>query len=119
MGVKPCLWMGFRLTAARYAIKDGADKGGPMPYVLVIFMLVSLFVSSPAQAKITKIVIDKRESFAGGHEFPVTGAYEKITGKAYGEIDPKNPLNKTIVNIDKAPRNAKGNVEYWVEISLL
>ncbi|HEY1270298.1 MAG TPA: hypothetical protein VGH16_23775, partial [Candidatus Binatia bacterium] len=90
-----------------------------MPYVAALLMLVGLLLSAPVHAKITKIVIDKREPFAGGYEFPVTGAYEKITGKAYGEVDPKNALNKTIVNIDKAPRNAHGNVEYWVEISIL
>lgn len=43
---------------------------------------------------ITKIVIEKKESFANGHEFPITGAYEKLVGKAYGEVDPNNPLNK-------------------------
>ena len=90
-----------------------------MAYVLAVFLLAAFALPSPAHAKITKIVIDKREPFAGGHEFPVTGAYEKITGKAYGEIDPKSPLNRTIVNLDKAPRNASGNVEYWVEISIL
>ena len=40
---------------------------------------------------ITKIVIERREIFADGHEFPVTGAYEKIVGKAYGEVDPQKP----------------------------
>lgn len=90
-----------------------------MPYAVAILMLAGLFLSSPAHARITKIVIEKREVFAGGHEFPVTGAYEKIVGKAYGEVDPKNPLNKTIVNLDKAPRNGNGNVEYWVEVSVL
>ena len=68
---------------------------------------------------ITKIVIEKRDLFAGGHQFPVTGAYEKLIGKAYGEVDPKNPLNKIIVNLDKAPRNTKGRVEYWTDIYIL
>jgi len=90
-----------------------------MPYAAAILMLAAVFLSAPAHARITKIVIEKREPFAGGHEFPVTGAYEKLTGKAYGEVDPKNPLNKPIVNLDKAPRNASGSVEYWVEISIL
>ncbi|HEY2919455.1 MAG TPA: alpha/beta hydrolase domain-containing protein [Candidatus Binatia bacterium] len=61
---------------------------------------------------ITRLVIQKREPFAHGHEFPVTGAYEKLVGKLYGEVDPKNKLNKIIVNLDKAPRNRRGRVEY-------
>ncbi|MBI1994792.1 MAG: hypothetical protein HYS67_10410 [Deltaproteobacteria bacterium] len=65
---------------------------------------------------ITKIVIEKREPFANGHEFPVTGAYEKLVGRAYGEVNPKKPLNKILVNLDKAPRNQNGRVEYWTDI---
>lgn len=90
-----------------------------MSHAATLLLFASLFLSSIADAKITRIVIEKREPFAGGHEFPVTGAYEKLTGKAYGEVDPKNPLNQGIVNLDKAPRNAGGNVEYWMEISVL
>src|ERR1051325_8043494 len=86
-----------------------------MAYVLAVFLLTVSALPPSASARITKIVIDKREPFAGGHEFPVTGAYEKLTGKAYGEVDPKNPLNRTIVNLDKAPRNTGGNVEYRSE----
>jgi len=68
---------------------------------------------------ITRIVIEKREPFANGHEFPVTGAYEKLVGRAYGEVDPKKPLNKILVNLDKAPRNQNGRVEYWTDIFIL
>ncbi len=86
-----------------------------------ITFLWALFISLsvPAHATITKIVIEKREPFANGHEFPVTGAYEKLVGRVYGEVDPKNPLNKILVNLDKAPRNQKGRVEYWTEIYIL
>jgi hypothetical protein len=68
---------------------------------------------------ITRFVIQRRESIAGGHEFPVTGAYEKLVGKIYGEVDPKNRLNKAIVNLDKAPRNRRGRVEYWSDFFIL
>jgi Alpha/beta hydrolase domain len=68
---------------------------------------------------LTRFVIQKREPFANGHEFPITGAYEKLVGKVYGEIDPKNRLNKVIVNLDKAPRNRRGRVEYWSDFCIL
>jgi Alpha/beta hydrolase domain len=68
---------------------------------------------------LTRFVIQKRQLFAGGYEFPITGAYEKIVGKVYGEVDPKNPLNKVIVNLDKAPRNRRGQVEYWSDFCIL
>jgi hypothetical protein len=40
------------------------------------------------------------------------GAYERLDGTAYMEVDPHDPLNAVIVNLDKAPRNARGMVEY-------
>ena len=68
---------------------------------------------------ITRIVIKHRQSFAKGYEFPITGAYEKLVGKIYGEVDPKNRLNKVIVNLEKAPRNRRGRVEYWSDFCIL
>src|SRR5215468_5113227 len=67
----------------------------------------------------TRFVVKKRKVFAGGHEFPITGAYEKLVGKVYGEVDPKNRLNRIIVNLDKAPRNKRGKVEYWSDFCIL
>jgi hypothetical protein len=68
---------------------------------------------------ITRFVVQRKEIFAAGHEFPITGAYEKLVGKVYGEVDPKKPLNKVIVNLDKAPRNRRGRVEYWSDFCIL
>ena len=68
---------------------------------------------------LTRIVIRRRELFAAGHEFPITGAYEKLVGRIHGDVDPKNPLNKIIVNLDKAPVNRRGRVEYWSDFCIL
>ncbi len=73
----------------------------------------------PVVAMITRITIKRREPFANGYEFPITGAYEKLVGKVYGEVDPKHRLNKVIVNLDKAPRNGRGRVEYWSDFCIL
>ena len=68
---------------------------------------------------ITRVIIKKREPFAAGHEFPITGAYEKLTGMIYGEVDPTHRLNKIIVNVNKAPRNQRGRVEYSSNFCIL
>lgn len=68
---------------------------------------------------ITRIVIQKKGLFADGTEFPVTGAYERIAGRAYGEVDPRSPQNKVIVNILNAPANPRGRVEYWTDFFIL
>ena len=62
---------------------------------------------------ITRLNIERRERFANGHEFPVSGAYEKLAGKLYGELNSNSQLNNIIVNLDRAPRNRQDCVEYW------
>ncbi|HEX2225668.1 MAG TPA: alpha/beta hydrolase domain-containing protein [Candidatus Binatia bacterium] len=68
---------------------------------------------------IRRFFITKRQPFAGGHEFAITGAYEKLVGRLYGEVDPKHKRNKIIVNLDKAPRNRRGRVEYSTSFCIL
>ncbi len=72
-----------------------------------------------AHAAVTRVEIAKREPFAGGREFGATGAYERVTGRFYGELDPRAPLNRGIVDIARAPRNARGMVEYSAELDIL
>src|SRR5215470_7095454 len=68
--------------------------------------------ASVAQARITQIQISTRGIAFGGHAFPLVGQYEFITGIATGEVDPTNPQNAIITDIQLAPRNANGNVVY-------
>lgn len=70
--------------------------------------------------RITGIEIERRESPAfGGHEFGATGQYEILEGRVFGELDPTDPLNTQIVNLDRASRNAEGMVEYSAGIFIL
>jgi hypothetical protein len=55
----------------------------------------------------------------GGAEFAAVGSYERLHGTVFGELDPKHPLNTGIVNLDKAARNGRGNVEYQSEFRVL
>ena len=87
--------------------------------MLFVLFVVAVLFPMPSFAEITKIVIDKREPFAAGHEFGVSGAYEKLIGKAYGEIDPKKHHNKNIINLKNAPLNNRGRVEYSLDMLIL
>ena len=81
------------------------------PNGLVTFIL--LVCVSGAHARVTRVVIEKRESPAfGGQVFGKAGAYEILSGRFYGEIDPKDPHNSIINDIQFAPRNDRGMVEY-------
>ena len=59
----------------------------------------------PAEARVTRIVIDSVQPIAGQ-------PYEELTGRAFGELDPGHPANALITDLRIAPRNARGNVEY-------
>jgi hypothetical protein len=76
--------------------------------------------ASPVEARITRIVIQSTVSPAfGGASFGAAGPYEQLDGVAYGEVDPRHPLNAIIQDIALAPRNARGMVEYAMDISIL
>jgi hypothetical protein len=68
---------------------------------------------------ITAVEITSRAPFVGGAMFGSVGAYERLDGIAIGELDPAHSANSGIVNIDKAPRNTRGNVEYRSDICIL
>jgi alpha/beta hydrolase family protein len=72
-----------------------------------------------AQARIVEVRIEGTEPFAGGAAFGAAGAYERVWGTATGELDPADPLNRGIVNIARAPRNARGRVEYETDWFML
>ena len=59
-----------------------------------------------------RIQVNAVEPFADGQPFGEAGSYLHIRGVAKGELDPALPENRVIVDLDKAPRNAKGLVEY-------
>jgi hypothetical protein len=86
------------------------------------FVAVALIVIlswSPLQARITRIVVTKTEGYLDSKVFGPTGPYEKITGQAYGEVDPGNPTDSIIQDIEFAPRNGKGRVEYISDFVIL
>jgi hypothetical protein len=68
---------------------------------------------------ITAIEITTRAPFVGDAAFGASGPYERLDGVAIGELDPLHPTNRGIVNIDKAPRNVRGNVEYRSDLCIL
>src|SRR5262245_42449516 len=87
--------------------------------MLVALFVVFLLLPGVSSAELIKFVVEKREPFAGGHEFGVTGAYEKLAGKAYGEVNPDSKHNNVIVNLKKSPKNERGRVEYSMDFFIL
>src|SRR5271155_2756197 len=77
-------------------------------------------LASPAQARITRIEITSTQSPTfEGTSFGTTGQYEKLVGRVFGEVDPKDPRNTIITDIKLAPVNAHGMVEYSSNIMII
>lgn len=68
---------------------------------------------------IVSVEVQAVEPLADGAPFGSVGAYEKVIGIAKGCVDPNAPGNKGIALIDKAPRNARGMVEYTTDFYVL
>ncbi len=54
-----------------------------------------------------------------GKSFGLAGPYEKLVGRAYFAVRPEDPHNRQIVDLDKAPRNQRGEVEFAADIFIL
>ena len=63
--------------------------------------------------------IERREPFAGGGSFGNIGPYERLFGKAYFAIDPDEQGLPSIVDLDLAPRNAQGLVEFSTTLDII
>jgi hypothetical protein len=99
---------------------EGYASYGHPGCAIVAGFLSLIGAATPADARITSIVITTKTSPAfGGQSFGSVGQYEQLDGIASGEIDPKDPLNAVIQDIDIAPRNSRGKVEYSMDISIV
>jgi hypothetical protein len=83
---------------------------------LVVF---AIFLSSSVHAEIVELKILTREPFASGQAFGDVGPYEQITAVARIAIDPKDARNRVIVDLELAPLNVDGKVEFASDVVIL
>src|ERR1700744_6019387 len=74
---------------------------------------------TPADAHVTSIVIDSTAPGLAGASVPGVGTYTLISGRAFGELDRKDPHNAVIQDIDLADRDGSGQVPYIATFQLL
>ena len=63
--------------------------------------------------------ITTREPLLGGKSFGDTGAYEVLRGTVTFAVDPAHPCHHDITDLDRAPRTAAGQVEWWADCLVL
>ena len=72
-----------------------------------------------SEARIVRVEITETKPAFDGRSFGEVGAYERVIGKAYGEVDPQQAPNAMIQDIALAPKNSRGMVEYSTDIDIL
>jgi hypothetical protein len=81
--------------------------------------LALLLLAAPVHAEVVRIEVKSRADILAGQSFGTTGPYEKISGRIYFAVDPRNSANQIITDIDKAPKNAAGKVEFLSDFYLI
>jgi len=70
---------------------------------LSAFLVCLLAVADAATAEVIRIDVQRRDDW---------GTHERIIGRVHFAIDPMAPANRGIADIDHAPRNSNGKVEF-------
>jgi hypothetical protein len=71
-----------------------------------------LLIGGAASAEVVKVTVASRAPVADGQAFGRTGPYEKVIGTIEFAIDPGNPRNAAIADLDRAPRGEDGRVRF-------
>lgn len=88
-----------------------------MKKVLLTILLAS--TCSTSFAKVVRFDVEERADVLDGLAFGLAGGYEKISGRVYVTVDPAIDANLIITDIDKAPVNENGLVEFSSEFYIL
>src|SRR5688500_1944946 len=83
------------------------------------FALCALLVPAVVRAEVTKVTIASRAVVANGQPFGSIGPYEKLTGTIEFALDPANPRNQAIVDLDAAARGSDGRVHFTADLYVL
>jgi hypothetical protein len=83
-----------------------------------VVALVAL-AAAPLSAEVVRIDVQSRSDLVGGQPFGAAGPYEKLSGRIFFAVDPALPANRIVADLDKAPRNSAGKVEFSSDFFLI
>ena len=88
----------------------GTHRFSGLSRLLALWVAALCWSAGAAFARPTKIFLHPATDVivAGGHAFGSGGAYEKVRGTVEFQIDPTDPRNAVITDLNLAPRNADG-----------
>ena len=95
------------------------SQGSRLARLTALLLLMLSLLGSLAEARVTRLQITSREVVADGLPFGPSGPYEKLRGRVLFEVDPEDPRNAVVFDLDKAPRNKRGMVEFSADLFIL
>ena len=91
----------------------------PRAFRVVLILMFLVFAAGRAQAEMTRVEIRSTTDALGGRSFGSVGAYELLKGTIFFAVDPANASNRVIADLDKAPKNAQGRVEFSSDLFII
>jgi hypothetical protein len=76
---------------------------------ITTFVLAACLLAVSSSAEVVRVEVVSQQ------DIPEYG-YVQMIGKVYFAVDPKDPKNAVVADIDKAPRNADGKVEFTADL---
>jgi hypothetical protein len=86
-------------------------------FIVVVLCLLAHPISTSAE--VTSVTITSRTPLADGKSFGATGPYERLVGRIEFALDPTDPHNAGIVDLNHAPRDADGRVRFSSDLYVL
>ncbi len=85
----------------------------------IVVVLCLLVHPCATFAEVTSVTITSRTLLAGGLSFGGTGPYERLVGRIEFALDPADPHNVGIVDLNHARRDADGRVHFSSDLNVL
>jgi hypothetical protein len=82
-------------------------------------ILFVVLAARPVAAEVLRVELSSRKDILNSKSFGNAGPFEEISGKVFFAADPKNTSNLIITDIDKAPKNSSGKVEFAADFYLI
>lgn len=95
---------------------SGVLSRGVARGAMAMLLLIASVLDVAAQ--VTRLEVTSRELAGGGQAYGTAGPIEVLRGRVHGEVDPADRRNRIIQDIDLAPRNSRGRVEYVATFAL-
>jgi hypothetical protein len=85
----------------------------------IVVVLCLLVHPCSTFAEVTSVTVTSRTTVGGGKSFGATGPYERLVGRIEFALDPADPHNVGIVDLNHAPRDSDGRVRFSSDLYVL